>query len=58
MARHRSGQCRACGCWLSFGEKGTKCRPCKAPRVRAAKKALRAERRASRDEVVIKEEEL
>ena len=58
MARHRNGQCRGCGCWLSFGEKGTKCRPCKSPPVRAARKTLNAERKANRETVILKSEAL
>lgn len=58
MARRRNGQCTICGCWIEFGVKGVRCKPCKAPKVRAARKAIRAERKANREEVVIEEVEL
>lgn len=55
MPRRRNGQCSQCGDWIPFGHRGRKCPPCKAPKVRAAKQALRKVYREDRDERVIEE---
>jgi len=55
VARRRNGQCTLCGCWVDFGTKGVRCTSCKAPTVRAARAAIRADRKANADERVIAE---
>lgn len=54
MARSRQGfTCNTCGCGLGPDDTRNKCRACKAPAVRGARKQIHAEWRANAEEVVI-----